>query len=152
MHAPGREAWSACAGKGRLESVCRKGDAWIPCAGNGGLKCVSRYIISAGKNVTQIEQCRRGCTSGGVYVPCIYTLQDVPLVEFMYPCIYTLQDVPLVEFMYLVFTPYRMYLWWSLCTLYLLACQVWVTVVDSGSLLLCFVSLERLLTPLCVEN
>ena len=44
-----------------------------------------------------------GCTSGGVYVPCIYTLQDVPLVEFMY----------------LVFTPYRMYLWWSLCTLYL---------------------------------
>ena len=29
----------------------------------------------------------------------------------------------------------RMYLWWSLCTLYLLACQVRVTVGDSG---LCF--------------
>ena len=25
MHAPEREAWNACAGKGRLESVCRKG-------------------------------------------------------------------------------------------------------------------------------
>ena len=44
------------------------------------------------------------CTFGGVYVPCIY--QPVPLVEFMYP----------------VFT--SMYLWWSLCTLYLPACQV----------------------------
>ena len=42
-----------------------------------------------------------GCTSGGVYVPCIYT-----------------EDVPLVEFMYLIFTR-RMYLWWSLYTLYL---------------------------------
>ena len=75
---------------------------------------------------------------GGVYVPCIST------VEFMYlvftrwslctlylhggvyvPCIYT------VEFMYLVFTR------WSLCTLHLHACQVRVTVGDSpGSLLL----------------
>ena len=59
----------------------------------------------------------RGCTSGGVYVPCIY-VRGCTSVEFMYlvfmyrgctsggvyvPCIY----VP------------RMYLWWSLCTLYL---------------------------------
>ena len=41
------------------------------------------------------------------------------------------EDVPLVEFKYLVFTQ-RMYLWWSLCTLYLLPCQVRVTVGDSG--------------------
>ena len=41
-------------------------------------------------------------TSCGIYVPCI-------------------EDVPLVEFIYLVL---RMYLWWSLCTLYLHACQV----------------------------
>ena len=33
----------------------------------------------------------------------------------------------------------RMYLWWSLCTLYLLACQVRATVGDSG--LCCCVSL-----------
>ena len=48
----------------------------------------------------------------------------------------TSEDVPLVEFMYLVFThvpdetyhrlyvPLRMYPKWSLCTLYLHACQV----------------------------
>ena len=65
------------------------------------------------------------------------------------------EAVPLVEFMYLVFTRMpgesyrrwlrslllylcyvfqvlRMYLWWSLCTLYLHACQVRVTVGDSG--------------------
>ena len=40
-----------------------------------------------------------------------------------------LEDVPLVEFMSLVFTHMpgeilRMHLWWSLCTLYLHACQV----------------------------
>ena len=55
---PEREAWSACAGKGGLECMCRKGtlrvrvperDVWSPCAGNGGFKCVPRYIISAGK-------------------------------------------------------------------------------------------------------
>ena len=31
----------------------------------------------------------------------------------------------------------RMYLWWSLCTLYLLACQVRVITGDSGDLCLC---------------
>ena len=25
-----------------------------------------------------------GCTSGGVYIPCIYKFEDLPLVEFMY--------------------------------------------------------------------
>ena len=47
-------------------------------------------------------------------------LEDVPLVEFMY-----LEDVPLVEFMYLEFTcmPSESYLH---------ACQVRVTVGDSG--------------------
>ena len=46
------------------------------------------------------------CTSGGVYVPCIYTHEDVPLVEFYVPCIYTHEEIvlPLVEFTYLVFT------------------------------------------------
>ena len=38
-------------------------------------------------------------------------------------------DIPLVEFMYLVL---RVYPWWSLYTLYLLACQVRVIVGDSG--------------------
>ena len=81
---------------------------------------------------------------------------DVPIVEFTY-LVFTrmpvrVTDVPLVEFTYLVFTrmpaeSYRctssgvyvprvytharrelpMYLWWSLCTLYLHACQVRVT-------------------------
>ena len=55
-------------------------------------------------------------------------------------------DVPVEEFMYLVFICMpgesycrrhrslllRMYLWWSLCTLYLLACQVRVIVGDTG--------------------
>jgi len=31
-------------------------------------------------------------------------------------------------------SPERMYLWWSLCTLYLNACQVRVTVGDAGLL------------------
>ena len=43
-----------------------------------------------------------GCTSGGVYVPCIYTHARWELLW--------------------------MYLWWSLCTLYLHACLVRVTV------------------------
>ena len=49
------------------------------------------------------------------------------------------EDVPLVEFTYLVFKntrmpgeSWRMYLRWSLRTLYLQACQVRVTVGDSG--------------------
>ena len=25
-----------------------------------------------------------GCTSGGVYIPCVYKFEDLPLVEFMY--------------------------------------------------------------------
>ena len=64
-------------------------------------------------------------------VPCIYSHarpgESWNYLEF--------EDVPVVEFMYLVFTPMpgqvrvgitlnlRMYLWWSLCTLYLLPCQ-----------------------------
>jgi len=47
-----------------------------------------------------------------------------------------LEDVPLVEFMSFVFTHMpgekRVYPWWSLCTLYLHACQVRVTKGDSG--------------------
>ena len=43
-----------------------------------------------------------GCTSGGVCVPCIYMHAKRELLW--------------------------MYLWWSLCTLYLHACQVRVTV------------------------
>ena len=40
-----------------------------------------------------------------------------------------------------------------LCTLYLLACQVRVTVGDSGaSCCACVVSFERQLTPLCVDS
>ena len=65
--------------------------------------------------------------------------EDVPLVEFMY-LVFTRMpgDVPLVECMYLVFTrivcggwgqrELRMHLWWCLCTLYLHACQVRVTI------------------------
>ena len=49
----------------------------------------------------------------------------------LFTCIYT---VPLVEFMYLVFT---LYLWSSVGTLYLHACQVRVTVGDSRSGLCC---------------
>ena len=43
----------------------------------------------------------------------------------------------------------KMYLWWSLCTLYT-TCQVTVTVGDSG--FCCSVCFERWLTPLCVET
>ena len=50
----------------------------------------------------------------------------------------------LVEFIYI--------LWWSLCTLYLLACQVRVTVGDSGLCCVCLTSFERFsVTPLCVD-
>ena len=44
----------------------------------------------------------------------------------------------------------RMYLWWSLRTLYLLACQVRVTAGDSGPCCcVCVTSFERWLTPFC---
>ena len=47
----------------------------------------------------------------------------------------------------------RMYLWWSSCTLYLLACQVRVTGGDSGlCCCACVTSFERELTPLCVGS
>ena len=74
----------------------------------------------------------RGCTSGGVYVPCIY--RGCTSGKVYVPCIYRgctsgrvyiyiyivfTEDVPLVEFMYLV-------------KLYLHACEVRVTVGDSG--------------------
>ena len=46
-----------------------------------------------------------------------------------------------------------MYLWWSLCTLYLHACQVRVTVGDSGlCCCACDTYFERQLSPLCVES
>ena len=49
-------------------------------------------------------------------------------------------------------SPLRMYLWWSLRTLYLLACQVRVTVGDSGlCCCTCVTSFERLLISLCVD-
>ena len=45
----------------------------------------------------------------------------------------------------------RMYLWWSLCTLYLHACQVRVTVGDSGlCCCTCVTYFEGELTPSCV--
>ena len=48
---------------------------------------------------------------------------------------------------------YRMYLWWSLCTLYLHACQVRGTVGDSGlCCCACVTSFERSLSPLCVGS
>ena len=77
------------------------------------------------------------CTSDGVYVPCIYlhtTQQQIAgvfsnsyLVYMSKHKVHKLQGVyvPFVEF-----TCMMMYLWWSLCTLCLLACQVRVTVGD----------------------
>ena len=68
----------------------------------------------------------------------VFTLEDVPLVEFMY-LVFTLEDVPLVEFMYLV--------------LILHACQVRVTGGDSGlCCCVCVTSFERYLTPLSVAT
>ena len=46
----------------------------------------------------------------------------------------------------------RMYLWWSLCTLHLHACQVRVTVGDSGLCCTCVTYFEHQLTPLCVDS
>ena len=46
-----------------------------------------------------------------------------------------------------------MYTWWSLCTLNLLACQVWVTIGDSSlCCCVCVTYFERRLTPLFVES
>ena len=48
---------------------------------------------------------------------------------------------------------HRLYFWWSLCTLYLLACQVRVTVGDSGlCCCTCDTYFERQLTFLCIES
>ena len=44
-----------------------------------------------------------------------------------------------------------MYLWWSLCTLYLHACQVRVIIGESGLCCTCVTYFERWLTPLNVE-
>ena len=46
-----------------------------------------------------------------------------------------------------------MYLWWSLCTLYLHACQMRVTIGDSGlCCCTCIMYFECWLTPLCVDS
>ena len=46
----------------------------------------------------------------------------------------------------------ELYLWWSLCTFYLPACQVTVTVRDSGlCCCTCVMSFEHQLTPLWVD-
>ena len=46
-----------------------------------------------------------------------------------------------------------MHFWWSLCTLYLLACRVGVTVSDSGlCYCVCMKSFEHQLTPLYVDS
>ena len=48
---------------------------------------------------------------------------------------------------------WRMYLWWSLCTLYLHACQVRVTVHDSGlCCCTCGTCFKHYLTPLGVDS
>ena len=55
----------------------------------------------------------------------VFPFEDVPLVGVYVICI-SFEDVPLVEFMYHVYT-LRMYLWWSLRTLYfLLRMYVWL--------------------------
>ena len=47
----------------------------------------------------------------------------------------------------------QMYLWWSLCSLCLLACQVRVSIGDSGlCCCVCVTSFERLFSPLCVDS
>ena len=108
------------------------------------------YLLARQVRVTTAT----GCTSGGVYVPCIYSdaqwelhrwlrslllcLSDIFWV--LWHLVASCEDVPQVEFMYLVFTrmpgeSYHsrwMYLWWSLCTMYLLACYVRVTIGNSG--------------------
>ena len=85
---------------------------------------------------------RTGCTSGGIYVPRIYTYR-MHIWWSLCTLYLHVQEAHLVEFMYLVFKhtgctsggiyvpciyTYRMYLWWSLCTLNLHAWQVRVTV------------------------
>ena len=57
----------------------------------------------------------RGCISGGVYVPCTY--------------MYARWELPYWGLLYAI---KRMYLWRSLCTLYLHACQVRVTLLRSS--------------------
>ena len=78
-------------------------------------------------------------------------IEDIPLVELMYGILRSLcivyiedisrgvnvscilriyiEDVPLVEFIPCIL---KMYLWRSLCMLYLLACQMRFTVAESG--------------------
>ena len=60
------------------------------------------------------QQC--GCTFGGVYVPGIYS--------------HARSNVPLVHCMYLFHMAGEVYLWWSLCTLHLLACHVTCTYAE----------------------
>ena len=49
--------------------------------------------------------------------------------------------------------PLRMYLWWSLCTLYLLACQVRVIIGDSGlCCTLCYVFWALINSLLCHQH
>ena len=67
-------------------------------------------------------------------------------------------DVLLVKFIQLVFTrmpgeSYLRHLWWSLCSLYLLACHVRVNVGNSGlCCCVCVTCFQRWLTPLCVDS
>ena len=47
----------------------------------------------------------------------------------------------------------RLYLWWNLCTLFLLACQVRVTLGDSDlCCCVCVMSFARSLAPLCADS
>ena len=53
---------------------------------------------------------------------------------------------------WVIYEDMRMYLYWSLWTMYWHACQMTVTVGDSGLCCTCVAYFESYLTPLCVDS
>ena len=92
------------------------------------------------------RESERESTSGGAYGERERERERVPLVELM-EREREGERVPLVELMERQTDRQtekdRMYLWWSLCTLYLFACQVKVTAGDSDLCCVCLTSFER---------
>ena len=107
-----------------------------------------------------------GCTSSGVYVPCIYMharwellyMTEVFVVVLVL-CISSAKTLTWhackckVHQLHQRYILMRMHLWWSLCTLCLHACQVRVTIGDSSlCCCTCVMYLEHQLTPMCVDS
>ena len=124
-------------------SGCTTGAVYVPCISECTSGAVYGPCISGCTSGAVYTPCILGCTSGAVYVPCI---SECTSGAVYVPCISECTSgavyVPCISGCTCTLY-FGMYFWWSLCTLYLLACQVRVTLGDSGLCCVCVASAER---------